>query len=57
MEEGTVPMLDETRKTPRDVIVNRINASWDKVGNTTITNKCLEMSTICIPSLRFKNNF
>jgi hypothetical protein len=37
MEEGTVPMLDVTRKTPRDVIVNRINASWDKVGNTTIT--------------------
>ena len=31
MDEGIVPVLDETRKTPKEVIVNRVNASWDKV--------------------------
>jgi hypothetical protein len=32
MDEGVVPELDETRKSPREAIVNRINASWDKVS-------------------------
>ncbi|XP_028401399.1 multidrug resistance-associated protein 4-like [Dendronephthya gigantea] len=44
IDEGVVPMLDETRKNPRDVIVNRINASWDKDRDETLKEISFKVS-------------
>ncbi|CAB3995223.1 Multidrug resistance-associated 4, partial [Paramuricea clavata] len=44
MDEGVVPELDETRKIRREAIVNRINASWDKDRDETLTEISFKVS-------------